>query len=56
LQRVTTAQLDPEIRKQKIWYQTQVQKGIDDMEAGREISHEEMAAWLKAKGVNVVCA
>jgi len=39
--------------EEETWYQAQVQKGIDDMEAGREISHEEMAAWLKAKGFNV---
>jgi predicted transcriptional regulator len=35
------------------WYLGEVQKGIDDMEAGREISHDEMAAKLKAKGFNV---
>ena len=28
----------------------QVQKGLDDVEAGRIISHEDMAARLKAKG------
>ena len=39
--------------EQETWYQAQVQKGIDDMEAGRVISHEEVAARLKAKGFNV---
>ena len=35
------------------WYLAEVQKGIDDMEAGREISHDGMAEKLKAKGFNV---
>ena len=39
--------------ERETWYLAEVQKGIDDMEAGREISHDEMAARLKAKGFNV---
>jgi len=39
--------------ERETWYLAEVQKGIDDMEAGREISHSEMAAKLKAKGFNV---
>jgi len=39
--------------EEETWYQAQVQKGIDDMEAGRTISHEEVAARLKAKGFDV---
>ena len=35
------------------WYLAEVQKGIDDAEAGRVISHEEVGARLKAKGINV---
>ena len=31
-------------------YLAQVQKGLDDVEAGRIISHEGMAERLKAKG------
>ena len=34
-------------------YLAEVQKGIDDAEAGRVISHEEVAARLQAKGFNV---
>ena len=40
--------------ERETWHLAEVQKGIDDMEAGREISHDEMAARLKAKGFNVV--
>jgi len=39
--------------ERETWYLAEVQKGIDDMEAGREISHDEMAAKIKAKGFNV---
>ena len=39
--------------ERETWYLAEVQKGIDDMEAGREISHDEMAVRLKAKGFNV---
>jgi len=39
--------------ERETWYLAETQKGIDDMEAGREISHDEMAARLKAKGFNV---
>lgn len=39
--------------EREAWYLAEVQKGIDDAEAGRVISHEEMAARLKAKGFNV---
>ena len=39
--------------EREAWYLTEVQKGIDDAEAGRVISHEEMGARLKAKGFNV---
>ena len=39
--------------ERETWYLAEVQKGIDDAEAGRVISHEEMAARLKAKGFNV---
>lgn len=40
--------------ERETWYLAEVQKGIDDMEAGREISHDEMGARLAAKGFNVV--
>jgi predicted transcriptional regulator len=39
--------------ERETWFLAEVQKGIDDMEAGREISHDEMAARLTAKGFNV---
>ena len=39
--------------ERETWYLAEVQKGIDDMEAGREISHDEMAARLKAKNFSV---
>ncbi|MDR3175735.1 MAG: CopG family ribbon-helix-helix protein [Desulfovibrio sp.] len=39
--------------ERETWYLAEVQKGIDDMEAGRVISHDEMATRLKAKGFNV---
>jgi len=39
--------------ERETWYLAEVQKGMDDMEAGREISHGEMAARLKAKGFDV---
>lgn len=35
------------------WYLAEIQKGIDDMEAGREITHEEMGAQLRVRGFNV---
>ena len=36
--------------ERETWCLAQVQKGLDDVEAGRVISHEGMAARLKAKG------
>jgi predicted transcriptional regulator len=39
--------------ERETWYLAEVQKGIDDAEAGRAISHEAMAARLKAKGFDV---
>jgi predicted transcriptional regulator len=39
--------------ERETWYLAEVQKGIDDMEAGRVISRDEVAARLKAKGFNV---
>jgi len=39
--------------ERETWYLAEVQKGIDDAEAGRVISHAEVAARLKAKGFNV---
>ncbi|GKG92477.1 hypothetical protein CE91St38_04850 [Desulfovibrionaceae bacterium] len=39
--------------ERETWYLTEVQKGIDDAEAGRTVSHEEMGARLRAKGFNV---
>jgi predicted transcriptional regulator len=38
--------------ERETWYLAEVQKGMDDAEAGRLISHAEMAARLKAKGFN----
>ena len=38
--------------EREAWYLAEVQKGIDDMEAGRVINHDEVAARLKAKGFN----
>ena len=39
--------------EREAWYLAEVQKGIDDAQAGRVISHEQMAKRLKAKGFNV---
>ena len=39
--------------ERETWYLAEVQKGIDAAEAGRVISHEEMARRLKARGFNV---
>jgi len=39
--------------ERETWYLAEVQKGRDDAEAGRVISHETMAERLKAKGFNV---
>lgn len=39
--------------ERETWYMAEVQKGLDDAEAGRVISHQEMGARLKAKGFNV---
>lgn len=39
--------------ERETWYLAEVQKGLDDAEAGRVISHEKMGARLKAKGFNV---
>lgn len=38
--------------ERETWYMAEIQKGIDDAEAGRLISHEEVAERLKAKGFN----
>lgn len=35
--------------ERETWYLAEVQKGIDDVEAGRVISHDEIAARLKEK-------
>ena len=39
--------------ERETWYLAEVKNGIDDAEAGRVISHEEMGERLKAKGFNV---
>jgi predicted transcriptional regulator len=39
--------------KRETWYLAEVQKGIADMEEGRVITHECVAARLKAKGFHV---
>jgi predicted transcriptional regulator len=39
--------------KRETWYLAEVQKGIDDMEDGRVVTHECVAARLKAKGFHV---
>ncbi len=39
--------------ERETWYLAEVQKGLDDAEAGREITHEEMGAQLRARGFNV---
>lgn len=39
--------------ERETWYLAEIQKGIDDMEAGREITHEEMGAQLRTRGFNV---
>ena len=39
--------------ERETWYLAEVQKGMDDAQAGRVVSHEEMAERLKAKGFNV---
>lgn len=39
--------------ERETWYMAEIQKGIDDAEAGRLISHEAVAERLKAKGFNV---
>lgn len=39
--------------ERETWYLAEVQKGLDDAEAGRVIRHEEMGARLRAKGFNV---
>ncbi len=39
--------------EREAWYLAEVQKGLDDAEAGRMISHEEMGAQLRARGFNV---
>ena len=43
---------DAQYLEREIRYFAEVQKGIDDVAAGRVISHEEVAARLKAKGFN----
>lgn len=35
------------------WYLEAVQKGLDDAEAGRMISHNEVKERLRARGINV---
>ncbi len=39
--------------ERETWYLAEVQKGLEDAEAGRMISHEEMSAQLRARGINV---
>lgn len=39
--------------ERETWYLAEVQKGMDDMEAGRVISHVQVSERLKAKGFNV---
>ncbi len=39
--------------EREAWYLDAVQKGLDDVHAGRVIDQDEMAARLKAKGFNV---
>lgn len=39
--------------ERETWYLAEVQKGLDDAEAGRVIRHEEMGARLRVKGFNV---
>ena len=39
--------------EREAWYLAEVRKGLDDAEAGRMISHEEMGAQLRARGFNV---
>ena len=39
--------------ERETWYLAEVQKGMDDLEASREISHDEVATRLKAKGFDV---
>lgn len=39
--------------ERETWYLAEVQKGLDDAEAGRVIRHEEMGVRLRAKGFNV---
>ena len=39
--------------ERETWCLAEVQKGIDDAEAGRVISHDEVGARLKAKGFDV---
>ena len=41
--------------ERKALYLAEIQKGIDDIEAGRVIRHEELGARLKAKGFNTDC-
>lgn len=40
--------------ERETWYLASVQKGIDDMEAGRVIDHTEVVSRLRAKGFHVV--
>ena len=35
------------------WYSAEVQKGLDDVAAGRVVSHEELAEKLKGLGVEL---
>ena len=39
--------------ERETWFRAEVQKGLDDAEAGRVISHEQMGERLRAKGFNV---
>lgn len=39
--------------ERKAWYLAEAQKGMDDAEAGRVVSHAETADRLKVKGLNV---
>ena len=37
----------------RAWFRAKVQRGLDDLEAGRTKSHEEVLANLRKRGLNV---
>ena len=37
----------------EIWFREEVQKGLDDLEAGRTLSHEEVKSRLRALGAEI---